>query len=84
MWNEHFGIAVVEYMASGLIPIVHASAGPLLDIVTPWDANGNIGKAPPQWELQKKYFAKLEDDGETTGFSLKSRVILIITQPKIL
>ncbi|CAI4956496.1 CPS_HP_G0130560.mRNA.1.CDS.1 [Saccharomyces cerevisiae] len=71
MWNEHFGIAVVEYMASGLIPIVHASAGPLLDIVTPWDANGNIGKAPPQWELQKKYFAKLEDDGETTGFFFK-------------
>ncbi|CCF59757.1 hypothetical protein KAFR_0H03470 [Kazachstania africana CBS 2517] len=33
MWNEHFGIAVVEYLAAGLIPIVHASAGPLLDIV---------------------------------------------------
>ncbi|KAF4007239.1 Glycosyl transferases group 1 family protein [Saccharomyces cerevisiae] len=54
----------------GLMPF-HASAGPLLDIVTPWDANGNIGKAPPQWELQKKYFAKLEDDGETTGFFFK-------------
>lgn len=37
MWNEHFGIAVVEYIASGLIPMVHASAGPLLDIVVPWD-----------------------------------------------
>lgn len=37
MWNEHFGIAVVEYAASGLIPLVHASAGPLLDIVVPWD-----------------------------------------------
>lgn len=34
MWNEHFGIAVVEYLAAGLIPLVHASAGPLLDIVT--------------------------------------------------
>lgn len=33
MWNEHFGIAVVEYLASGLIPLVHASAGPYLDIV---------------------------------------------------
>lgn len=33
MWNEHFGIAVVEYIASGLIPLVHASAGPYLDIV---------------------------------------------------
>ncbi|SMN22225.1 similar to Saccharomyces cerevisiae YNL048W ALG11 Alpha-1,2-mannosyltransferase [Maudiozyma saulgeensis] len=33
MWNEHFGIAVVEYIAGGLIPIVHGSAGPLFDIV---------------------------------------------------
>lgn len=41
MWNEHFGIAVVEYLASGLIPICHASAGPLLDIVVPWDLRSN-------------------------------------------
>lgn len=36
MWNEHFGIGVVEYMAAGLIPVVHDSAGPKLDIVTPF------------------------------------------------
>ncbi|SCV00970.1 LAME_0G13168g1_1 [Lachancea meyersii CBS 8951] len=41
MWNEHFGIAVVEYAASGLISLVHASAGPLLDIVVPWDTTSN-------------------------------------------
>lgn len=35
MVDEHFGITVVELMAAGLIPIAHASAGPLLDIVTP-------------------------------------------------
>lgn len=35
MWNEHFGMVVVEYMAAGLIPVVHDSAGPKLDIVTP-------------------------------------------------
>ncbi|KDE06840.1 hypothetical protein MVLG_02876 [Microbotryum lychnidis-dioicae p1A1 Lamole] len=34
MVDEHFGITVVEFMAAGLIPLVHASAGPLLDIVT--------------------------------------------------
>ncbi|OXB44568.1 hypothetical protein B1J92_D01122g [Nakaseomyces glabratus] len=38
MWNEHFGIAVVEYAAAGLISLVHASAGPLLDIIVPWDS----------------------------------------------
>ncbi|KAK9450820.1 uncharacterized protein V1518DRAFT_411791 [Limtongia smithiae] len=37
MWNEHFGIGVVEYCAAGLIPVVHASGGPLLDIVIPVD-----------------------------------------------
>lgn len=42
MWNEHFGIAVVEYIASGLIPLVHASAGPLLDIVVPWDSKRRV------------------------------------------
>lgn len=39
MWNEHFGIGVVEYMAAGLIPVVHNSGGPKLDIVTPLDGN---------------------------------------------
>jgi alpha-1,2-mannosyltransferase len=37
MWNEHFGIGVVEYMAAGLIPVVHNSGGPKLDIVTKVD-----------------------------------------------
>jgi len=33
MKYEHFGIAVIEAMASGLIPIVHKCGGPWLDIV---------------------------------------------------
>ena len=32
MVGEHFGIAVVEGMAAGLIPVVHKSGGPWLDI----------------------------------------------------
>lgn len=35
MWMEHFGIGVVELMASGVVPIAHASGGPLADIVVP-------------------------------------------------
>ena len=33
MWNEHFGISVVEMMAAGLVVIAHRSGGPLMDIV---------------------------------------------------
>lgn len=45
MWNEHFGIGVVEYMAAGLIPVVHDSGGPKMDIVTDVDgeATGSYG-----------------------------------------
>ena len=35
MWNEHFGIGVVEMQAAGTIPIAHNSAGPKLDIIVP-------------------------------------------------
>lgn len=34
MWNEHFGIGIVECMASGCLMIAHRSGGPLMDIVT--------------------------------------------------
>ncbi|KAK6334343.1 asparagine-linked glycosylation protein [Orbilia blumenaviensis] len=37
MWNEHFGIGVVEYQAAGLIGVVHDSGGPKLDIVVDVD-----------------------------------------------
>jgi len=33
MWNEHFGIALVELMAAGAILVAHNSGGPKLDIV---------------------------------------------------
>uniref|UniRef100_A0A1I7ZL66 GDP-Man:Man(3)GlcNAc(2)-PP-Dol alpha-1,2-mannosyltransferase n=1 Tax=Steinernema glaseri TaxID=37863 RepID=A0A1I7ZL66_9BILA len=33
MWNEHFGIAVVDGLASGNIMVAHNSGGPKLDIV---------------------------------------------------
>jgi alpha-1,2-mannosyltransferase len=44
MWNEHFGIGVVEYQAAGLISVVHNSGGPKRDIVIPVDGEptGNL------------------------------------------
>lgn len=43
MWNEHFGIGVVEYQAAGLISVVHDSGGPKLDIVVDLDGEGATG-----------------------------------------
>lgn len=42
MWNEHFGIAVVEMLAGGLLTIAHRSGGPLMDIIVE-DSNGRNG-----------------------------------------
>lgn len=36
MWNEHFGIGVVECMAAGAIALAHKSGGPKMDIVIRW------------------------------------------------
>ncbi|CAF1185797.1 unnamed protein product [Didymodactylos carnosus] len=33
MWNEHFGIGIVEMMAAGTIVLAHNSGGPKMDIV---------------------------------------------------
>uniref|UniRef100_A0A8D0L6W9 GDP-Man:Man(3)GlcNAc(2)-PP-Dol alpha-1,2-mannosyltransferase n=1 Tax=Sphenodon punctatus TaxID=8508 RepID=A0A8D0L6W9_SPHPU len=39
MWNEHFGIGIVECMAAGTIILAHNSGGPKLDIVVPHEGN---------------------------------------------
>ena len=49
MRNEHFGIAVVELMASGIVTIAHKSAGPLQDIIGGTD-------------IPVGYLAETEDD----------------------
>eukprot|EP00697_Spironema_sp_BW2_P003574 gnl/Spiro4/14761_TR7953_c0_g1_i1.p1 gnl/Spiro4/14761_TR7953_c0_g1~~gnl/Spiro4/14761_TR7953_c0_g1_i1.p1 ORF type:complete len:477 (-),score=116.46 gnl/Spiro4/14761_TR7953_c0_g1_i1:33-1412(-) len=48
MWNEHFGIAVVELMAAGCVTVAHRSGGPLHDII------GNTGT--------KGFLAEEEED----------------------
>jgi len=49
MWNEHFGIGVVEYQAAGLIAIVHNSAGPKMDIVIDIDGKPTGKHYPSTW-----------------------------------
>lgn len=58
MWNEHFGIGVVEYMGRGVIPLCHASAGPLLDIVAGWQEKLN----EELWHNNTGFFFKDRSD----------------------
>ncbi|KAF5024053.1 hypothetical protein F66182_3901 [Fusarium sp. NRRL 66182] len=55
MWNEHFGIGVVEYQAAGLISVVHDSAGPKLDIVVPIDGQATGFHAATEEEFAGGY-----------------------------
>ncbi|KAF9208254.1 asparagine-linked glycosylation protein [Haplosporangium sp. Z 27] len=51
MLDEHFGIGVVEYMAAGLIPVAHNSAGPKMDIVRPYNnlPTGYLATTPKEF-----------------------------------
>lgn len=51
MWNEHFGIGLVECMAAGCVMIGHNSGGPRMDIVTDWKGHrtGLLAAAPEHY-----------------------------------
>ncbi|ODV94118.1 hypothetical protein PACTADRAFT_24013, partial [Pachysolen tannophilus NRRL Y-2460] len=72
MWNEHFGIVVVEYMAAGLIPLVHASAGPYLDIVVPWDLNQNEQVDTYNEETRSGFYFKSKKDPDYGNDPIKN------------
>jgi alpha-1,2-mannosyltransferase len=57
MWNEHFGIGVVEYQAAGLISVVNDSGGPKKDIVVAYDV-GPTGFHASTAEEYSKAFQK--------------------------
>ena len=53
MWNEHFGISIVEMMVAGVVVVAHKSGGPMTDILVPHvQCDGDIcrkqeiGKSP--------------------------------------
>jgi alpha-1,2-mannosyltransferase len=59
MKDEHFGISVVEFMAAGVIPLAHNSAGPRMDIVTPSEDGGKpTGRLA---DTEEGYAAALRD-----------------------
>ncbi|GEM10256.1 mannosyltransferase [Rhodotorula toruloides] len=64
MVDEHFGITVVEFQAAGLIPLAHASAGPLLDILLPSRSGTPTGFLAPSpsstSSLPEAFAAQLE------------------------
>ncbi|KAI9438301.1 mannosyltransferase [Lactarius indigo] len=66
MVDEHFGINVVEFMAAGVIPVVHASGGPLRDIVVPVD-----GLRTGEHIFSVFFMASTRVDGKTAGFHAK-------------
>ncbi|KAF9929394.1 asparagine-linked glycosylation protein [Linnemannia zychae] len=51
MLDEHFGIGVVEYMAAGLVPVAHNSAGPKMDLVRPYnnEPTGYLASTPQEF-----------------------------------
>lgn len=59
MWNEHFGIGVVEYQAAGLISVVNDSGGPKEDIVVDYQGEGPTGKITEFFNYDPKWLTIL-------------------------
>lgn len=64
MKHEHFGIAVVELMSSGIITIAHNSAGPKTDII-----------GPASHPKVNKPVGYLAEDQKSYAFSLKTALL---------
>lgn len=75
MWNEHFGIGVVEYQAAGLISVVHDSGGPREDIVVDLDGEGATGfRASTEEEFAAAFEAALTlPSDEKVAMRLRAR-----------
>ncbi|KAM9321470.1 GDP-Man:Man(3)GlcNAc(2)-PP-Dol alpha-1,2-mannosyltransferase [Gastrophryne carolinensis] len=64
MWNEHFGIGVVECMAAGTIILAHNSGGPKLDIVVPYEGHesGFLADSEESYAAKMEYILSLSED----------------------
>ncbi|KAK5127334.1 hypothetical protein LTR85_006673 [Meristemomyces frigidus] len=72
MWNEHFGIGVVEYQAAGLISVVNDSGGPKADIVVDVDG-GPTGFHATTPEEFAAGFAKALDLSPDQALAMRQR-----------
>ena len=68
MPHDHFGISVVEAMASGCVPVVHRSGGPWLDIL-----DGQQGKYGFSYTSAKEAAESI--DALVTDEDLRSKII---------
>ncbi|CAB4438639.1 unnamed protein product [Rhizophagus irregularis] len=78
MWNEHFGIVVVEYMAAGLIPVAHNSGGPKMDIVIPYNDNitGYLASTPEEFATKiANVFSLSEEEYKNVQINARENVI---------
>jgi len=65
MWNEHFGIGIVEMMAAGLITIAHNSGGPKSDIIIPLNGKRTGYLASTSEEFSTILYQVLHDSNQT-------------------
>jgi alpha-1,2-mannosyltransferase len=73
MRNEHFGICVVEYIAAGLLPVAHNSAGPREDIL-PGEAAYLAERAPEYAQKVLRALALPEREREDEVARLQRRI----------
>ncbi|KAF2100672.1 glycosyl transferase group 1 [Rhizodiscina lignyota] len=74
MWNEHFGIGVVEYQAAGLISVVNDSGGPKRDIVVDIDGEPTGYHATTAAEYSAAFAKALQlGPEETLAMRLRAR-----------
>ena len=64
MWNEHFGIGVVEMMAAGMVVVAHNSGGPKADIVVPFEGQPSGFLASSREEYANAMWEALTMDEE--------------------
>lgn len=72
MYAEHFGIGNVEGLAAGLIPVVHRSGGPYLDIVVPYEGK-EVGFHAESEEEYAEGFKRVNTLSETERWEMRCR-----------